>query len=123
METNVYEKIVFEEKREEFEKFRALLLEYNEKYNLTSITEEKDIYYKHFLDSVIGERFFKEGARVCEIGSGAGFPSFPLKIIRPDLKLDLFESVGKKCAFLQAVVDNFQFKDVHIYNIRAEEGA
>ena len=77
METNVYEKIVFEEKREEFEKFRALLLEYNEKYNLTSITEEKDIYYKHFLDSVIGERFFKEGARVCEIGSGAGFPSIP----------------------------------------------
>ena len=123
METNVYEKIVFEEKREEFEKFRALLLEYNEKYNLTSITEEKDIYYKHFLDSVIGERFFKEGARVCEIGSGAGFPSIPLKILRPDLKLDLFESVGKKCAFLQAVVDNFQFKDVHIYNIRAEEGA
>ena len=123
METNVYEKIVFEEKREEFEKFRALLLEYNEKYNLTSITEEKDIYYKHFLDSVIGERFFKEGARVCEIGSGAGFPSIPLKILRPDIKLDLFESVGKKCAFLQAVVDNFQFKDVHIYNIRAEEGA
>ena len=123
METNVYEKIVFEEKREEFEKFRSLLLEYNEKYNLTSITEEKDIYYKHFLDSVIGERFFKEGARVCEIGSGAGFPSIPLKILRPDLKLDLFESVGKKCAFLQAVVDNFQFKDVHIYNIRAEEGA
>lgn len=123
METNVYEKIVFEEKREEFEKFRVLLLEYNEKYNLTSITEEKDIYYKHFLDSVIGERFFKEGARVCEIGSGAGFPSIPLKIIRPDLKLDLFESVGKKCAFLQAVVDNFKFKDVHIYNIRAEEGA
>lgn len=123
METNVYEKIVFEEKREEFEKFRALLLEYNEKYNLTSITEEKDIYYKHFLDSVIGERFFKEGARVCEIGSGAGFPSIPLKILRPDLKLDLFESVGKKCAFLQAVVDNFQFKDVHIYNIRAEDAA
>ena len=123
METNVYEKIVFEKKREEFEKFRSLLLEYNEKYNLTSITEEKDIYYKHFLDSVIGERFFKEGARVCEIGSGAGFPSIPLKILRPDLKLDLFESVGKKCAFLQAVVDNFQFKDVHIYNIRAEEGA
>lgn len=123
METNVYEKIVFEEKKEEFEKFRSLLLEYNEKYNLTSITEEKDIYYKHFLDSVIGERFFKEGARVCEIGSGAGFPSIPLKILRPDLKLDLFESVGKKCAFLQAVVDNFQFKDVHIYNIRAEEAA
>ena len=123
METNVYEKIVFEEKKEEFEKFRSLLLEYNEKYNLTSITEEKDIYYKHFLDSVIGERFFKEGARVCEIGSGAGFPSIPLKIIRPDLKLDLFESVGKKCAFLQAVVDKLGFQGVHIYNIRAEDAA
>ena len=110
METNVYEKIVFEEKREEFEKFRSLLLEYNEKYNLTSITEEKDIYYKHFLDSVIGERFFKEGARVCEIGSGAGFPSIPLKILRPDLKLDLFESVGKSALFCRRLWITFNSK-------------
>lgn len=118
-----YEEKVLGEKRADFEKFRALLLEYNEKYNLTTILEEKDMLYKHFLDSVAGERFFKEGARVCEIGSGAGFPSIPLKILRRDLKLDLFESVGKKCEFLRAVVDNFGFQDVNIYNIRAEDGA
>lgn len=118
-----YENAIKQEKREEFALFRALLLEYNQKYNLTTILEEKDMFYKHFLDSALGERFFKEGARVAEIGSGAGFPSIPLKILRPDLKLDLFESVGKKCEFLKAVVDKFQFQNVHIYNLRAEDAA
>lgn len=118
-----YEKMVLEEYRETFEKFRKLLLEYNEKYNLTTILEEKDVYYKHFIDSVIGESFFKENAKVAEIGSGAGFPSIPLKIIRPDLQLDLYESVGKKCEFLRAVVDNLGFTNVHIYNSRAEDKA
>ncbi len=118
-----YENIIFNEKRTEFEKFRVLLLEYNEKYNLTSITEERDIYYKHFLDSALGADLFEKGARVAEIGSGAGFPSIVLKIIRPDLQFDLFESVGKKCEFLRAVVDNFGFSGMHIYNLRAEDCA
>ncbi len=118
-----YESIIFGEKRTEFEKFRALLLEYNGKYNLTSITEEKDIYYKHFLDSALGADLFEKGARVAEIGSGAGFPSIVLKILRPDLKFDLFESVGKKCEFLRAIVDNFGFSEMHIYNLRAEDCA
>lgn len=118
-----YEKLLFGEKRAEFEKFRQMLLEYNEKYNLTTILEEKDVYYKHFLDSVAGESFFKKGALVAEIGSGAGFPSLPLKLFRPDLKFDLFESVGKKCEFLRAVVDNFELKGMNIYNIRAEDAA
>lgn len=118
-----YENVIKGEKREQFEKFRALLLEYNQKYNLTTILEEKDMYYKHFLDSAAGERFFKENARVAEIGSGAGFPSIVLKILRPDLAFDLFESVGKKCEFLQAVVDNFRFQKMNIYNFRAEECA
>ncbi|MBP3433708.1 MAG: 16S rRNA (guanine(527)-N(7))-methyltransferase RsmG [Clostridia bacterium] len=116
-----YENEIFGEKREIFEKFRALLLEYNEKYNLTSILEEEEIYYKHFLDSAIGAFLFKPNARVAEIGSGAGFPSVVLKILRPDLSFDLFESVGKKCEFLKVVVDNLGFSDVHIYNLRAEE--
>ena len=118
-----YEKIVLEEHRETFEKFRKLLLEYNEKYNLTTILEEKDVNYKHFIDSVIGESFFPKNARVAEIGSGAGFPSIPLKIIRPDLSLDLYESVGKKCEFLRVVVDNLGLTNVHIYNSRAEDKA
>ena len=120
--TKVYEKINGE-KAEEFEKFRALLLEYNQKYNLTSILEKEDVYYKHFLDSGAGAHLFKENASIAEIGSGAGFPSMVLKILRPDLELSLFESVGKKCEFLQVLVDNFNFKGVHIYNMRAEEAS
>ena len=118
-----YEKMVLEEYRETFEKYRKLLLEYNEKYNLTTILEEKDVYYKHFIDSVIGESYFQKNAKVAEIGSGAGFPSIPLKIIRPDLQFDLYESVGKKCEFLRAVVDNLGLTNMHIYNFRAEDKA
>lgn len=118
-----YYTLITGEKREKFEQFRALLLEYNEKYNLTAITEEKDILYKHFLDSALGEGFFEKGARVAEIGSGAGFPSIVLKILRPDLKMDLFESVGKKCEFLKVVVDKLGFFEMNIYNIRAEDAA
>lgn len=115
--------LVFVEKKRELEEFRKLLLEYNQKYNLTTILEEKDVYFKHFLDSCIGEWLFKENSSVAEIGSGAGFPSMVLKIVRDDLSFSLFESVGKKCEFLRVVVDNFAFKGVNIYNLRAEDGA
>ena len=119
----LYATEIMGKKRDLLEKFRLLLLEYNQKYNLTAILEEKDVYYKHFLDSAAGVDLFTEGAEVAEIGSGAGFPSMVLKILRPDLTFSLFESVGKKCEFLHAVVDNFGFTGVHIYNVRAEDGA
>ena len=115
------EKEIREEKREQFEKFRSLLLEYNEKYNLTAILEEEEVFYKHFLDSAAGVDLFKRNARVAEIGSGAGFPSLVLKILRPDLSFDLFESVGKKCEFLRAAVDKLGMDKMNIYNLRAEE--
>ena len=118
--TEFYQNLINGEKREQFKDFRALLLEYNEKYNLTTILEEKDMAFKHFLDSAMGESFFKQGASVAEIGSGAGFPSIVLKILRPDLAFDLFESVGKKCEFLQVVVDKLGFSKMNIYNLRAE---
>lgn len=109
------------EKREMLENFRALLLEYNEKYNLTTILEEKEVFFKHFLDSAAGADLFKKGAKVAEIGSGAGFPSLVLKILRPDLSFDLFESVGKKCEFLRVVVDKLGLQEMYIYNLRAED--
>ena len=87
-------KLIQAEKKEKFDAFRAYLLEFNGKYNLTAITEEKDMLYKHFVDSLAAVRFFSDGAKVAEIGSGAGFPSLPLKIVRDDLSFDLFESVG-----------------------------
>ncbi len=109
--------------KEKFEAFRALILEYNKRYNLTTILEEKDMYYKHFLDSAAGAGLFKKGGKVAEIGSGAGFPSIVVKILRDDLAFDLFESVGKKCEFLHAVVDKLDLTNMHIYNIRAEDAA
>lgn len=111
------------EKREKFGKFRALLAEYNQKYNLTSITEEREVYYKHFLDSSAGTGIFKTGASIVEVGSGAGFPSVVLKILREDLSFTLVESVGKKCDFLRVVVDNLGLKGMNILNIRAEDAA
>lgn len=111
------------EYKEKFDLFRALIIEYNQRYNLTTILEEKDMLFKHFLDSAAGAELFKRNGKVAEIGSGAGFPSIPLKILRDDLSFDLFESVGKKCEFLQVVVDKLGFQGVNIYNIRAEDAA
>ncbi len=119
----ILEEEIFGEKRERLEKFRALLLEYNARYNLTAITEEKEVTYKHFLDSAAGVDLFKAGASVAEIGSGAGFPSMILKILRPDLRFDLFESVGKKCEFLKAAIEGLELKGVRVFNLRAEDGA
>lgn len=110
------------ELKEKFEFFRNFLVESNQKYNLTAITEEKEVLYKHFLDSVMGESAFFKGANVAEVGSGGGFPSVPLKLYRDDLRFTLLESTGKKCDFLNAVVDKLQLKGVTVRNIRAEEG-
>ena len=78
MEFANYEELLRGEFKDKFDAYRALILEYNERYNLTTILEEKDMFYKHFLDSVVGEKYFKKGSKVIEIGSGAGFPSMPL---------------------------------------------
>ena len=121
--SEIYESLIIGEKKEMLECFRSLLLEYNARYNLTAITEEKDVYYKHFLDSAAGVDLFQKGVKAAEIGSGAGFPSMVLKILRDDLQFDLFESVGKKCEFLRAAVDKLQLQGVHIYNMRAEDAA
>jgi len=118
-----YSRLISGEKKELFEEYRALLLEYNGRYNLTAITEEREIFYKHFLDSAAGAFLFKENAKIAEIGSGAGFPSIPLKLLREDLTFSLFESVGKKCEFLRVIVDKLNLKGMNIYNLRAEDGA
>ena len=119
---NTIEKITGE-KKEKFALFKSLLLEYNERFNLTTITEEKDIFYKHFVDSAVGESLFHKGAKVVEVGSGAGFPSLVLKILREDLSFTLIESVGKKCEFLKVAVDKLDLKEMYICNKRAEEVA
>ena len=111
------------ENREKLNIFSNLLKEHNKMYNLTSISDDEGIYFKHFLDSVAGEEFFEKGAKVVEIGSGGGFPSMPLKIVRDDLNFTLVESTGKKCNFLKIAVDKLGLDGVKVQNMRAEDGA
>lgn len=111
-----------EEYLNKFESFREILTEYNKKCNLTSILEKKEVYIKHFSDSIMPEELFPVNSNVIEIGSGGGFPSIPLKIVRDDLKFTLVESTGKKCKYLEETVDKLGLKGVKVLNIRAEEG-
>lgn len=105
---------------EKFAEFYEMLLFYNEKFNLTRITGREDCYKKHFYDSLTGESYFPHGARCAEVGSGAGFPSLPLLIVREDLCFDLFESSHKKCAFLCEVVDKLGLR-AQVHPLRAED--
>lgn len=108
---------------QKFALYAAMLKEYNQKYNLTSITDEDGILYKHFYDSMAGIGCFRENATVMEVGSGGGFPSIPLKIVRGDLRFTLLESTGKKCDFLRAVIEALKLDHVEVVNRRAEEVA
>ncbi|MBQ2718405.1 MAG: 16S rRNA (guanine(527)-N(7))-methyltransferase RsmG [Clostridia bacterium] len=106
---------------EKLEAFKNLLVEKNKEFNLTSITDNKEIYIKHFYDSLSGEKFISSGAKVVEIGSGGGFPSVPLKILRDDIDFTLIESVGKKCNFLNLVKNTFNFENFEVKNARCED--
>ncbi|MCD7728377.1 MAG: 16S rRNA (guanine(527)-N(7))-methyltransferase RsmG [Clostridia bacterium] len=103
--------------------FYKLLCEYNRKFNLTTITDRQSFNIKHVYDSMAGAQLFPAGANVAEIGSGGGFPSIPLRILREDLTFTLFESTSKKCDFLGTVITELQLYGVEIVNMRAEDAA
>jgi 16S rRNA (guanine527-N7)-methyltransferase len=123
MDMQYYQQQINGKFADKYEKLFNLLIEHNKMYNLTAICDREEVYIKHFLDSVTGEKYLSQGANVVEIGSGGGFPSLPLKIFRDDLKETLVESTGKKCSYLQTCVDNFAFSNVKVVNMRAEDGA
>ena len=123
MNIEYYRQAVFGQFKEKFEKLYQMLENGNKMYNLTAITQKNDVFNKHFLDSCTGESFFPVGAKVVEIGSGGGFPSLPLKIIRDDLDFTLIESTQKKCKYLDICVDKLALNGVKVLNIRAEDGA
>ena len=88
----------------EFELYYSLLAEWNQKFNLTTVTDRDGVFTRHFADSIAAAEYIPQGAKVCDIGSGAGFPGLPLKIVRPDLSVTLFDSVNKKITFLTEVI-------------------
>ena len=89
---------------EKFEKYYNMLVEWNQKFNLTAITDREGVFVKHFADSLLGERYVPQNATVLDVGTGAGFPSLPVKIARPDVRLTLNDSLQKRIGFLNEVV-------------------
>lgn len=104
------------------DKFADMLVEWNEKFNLTAITEPDQIVYKHFIDSLLVLKTIdlKNNASLADIGTGAGFPSTPISIVRRDIKITQIDSLRKRVGFLQHVSDNFHLK-IRTVHGRAEE--
>ncbi|MCX8028043.1 MAG: 16S rRNA (guanine(527)-N(7))-methyltransferase RsmG [Thermodesulfovibrionales bacterium] len=97
------------------------LLRWNKAYNLTSITEPKEIIYKHFIDSLLYDYFLEDkSSSICDIGTGAGFPGIPLKILNNGLKLTLIEPSRKRCAFLLDLKKRLKLTDLEIIQDRIE---
>lgn len=111
-------------KMDQYQKYLLLLQEWNEKVNLTAIVEEQEVYLKHFYDSLTLAKFIEiegKSLTLCDVGSGAGFPSIPLKIIYPDLEITIVDSLKKRINFLEILVEELGLKNVHLHHARAED--
>ncbi|MDO4743770.1 MAG: 16S rRNA (guanine(527)-N(7))-methyltransferase RsmG [Clostridia bacterium] len=111
------------EQEEKFFVFSKMLVEWNEKMNLTAVTDPDGISIKHFLDSLapVFKINFKENARVIDIGTGAGFPGIPIKILREDLSFTYLDSLNKRINFLKEVSKNLNLENAEFIHMRAEE--
>ena len=105
---------------QQFEKYMQLLIEWNEKMNLTAITQEEEVWEKHFYDSIMPFTKMKFET-MCDIGSGAGFPGIPVKIAFPQVKMTLVEPLQKRCRFLNEVKTQLGLENLEILNVRAED--
>lgn len=106
----------------QFDRFFIELTGWNQRINLTRITERDDVIRKHFLDSLTVLRAVPNlPARVVDVGTGAGFPGLALKIAHPDIRLTLVESVGKKTVFLHHIIKTLELRNVTVLNARAEK--
>lgn len=113
---------ISEKQYTQFYEYARTLVEWNEKMNLTGITDPDGIMVKHFLDSILPLKFLKlsEGSKVIDVGTGAGFPGVPIKIYRPDIKLTLLDSLNKRVNFLSAACVAAEIKAECVHG-RAEE--
>ena len=115
--------VVTEKQIEQFDQYLKLLQEWNEKINLTAITQKEEVYLKHFYDSITAGLYvdFTKGVQsLCDVGAGAGFPSIPLKIIFPQLEITIVDSLNKRIQFLTLLSQTLGLDNVHFYHDRAE---
>ena len=112
--------------KDQFERYFELLVEWNEKINLTAITEKNEVYLKHFYDSiapVLQGLIDNQELKLLDIGAGAGFPSLPIKIICPQLDVTIIDSLNKRINFLKLLAEELGLDKVHFYHGRAEDFA
>lgn len=105
-----------------FQKYFESLVSYNEKVNLTAITEKEQVFDKHFLDSILPIDEIKLNAKIVDVGTGAGFPSLPIKIVRPDVDLTMVDSLNKRINFLNEITQELKINTTNIHS-RAEDFA
>lgn len=113
---------VTEKMMHQFHMYFVKLVEWNQKMNLTAITQEEEVYLKHFYDSLtlLKAAPLKAAKTLCDVGAGAGFPSLPIKILLPDLEVTIVDSLNKRIQFLTQLVKDLELENVHLYHDRAE---
>ena len=112
--------------KEQYERYFELLVEWNEKINLTAITDKDEVYLKHFYDSIapiLQGLIENQPIRLLDIGAGAGFPSLPMKILFPELDVTIIDSLNKRINFLHLLAEELGLSEVHFYHGRAEDFA
>ena len=110
-----------EEQVKKFYDYMLVLLDWNEKINLTAITDVKEIILKHFVDSITICKYIPENSKLLDVGTGAGFPGIPVKIIRDDVTIVLLDSLNKRILFLEDVIEKLKLTNIIAVHGRAEE--
>ena len=112
-----------DEQIEQFRSYYELLTEWNKKINLTAITGYEDVVRKHFIDSILicSLLDLNKDIRIIDVGTGAGFPGIPIKILNPDCRIVLLDSLNKRVRFLETVVDELGLDNVECIHGRAED--
>lgn len=118
-----YKIILNNEQENQFDKYFHLLVETNKVLNLTAITEENEVLLKHFLDSVLPIEKFEKNSSIIDVGTGAGFPAIPLKIVRNDLEVCMVDSLNKRINFLNDVIMQLNLEKITANHARAEDFA
>ena len=110
-----------EEQLQKFYKYMNMLIEWNEKINLTAIIEPKEIILKHFMDSLTILKYVNDNEKMLDVGTGAGFPGIPIKIMNENIEITLLDSLNKRINFLNEVINKLELKNISAIHSRIED--